>query len=186
MELELLQILGSLGTTGATIALLIMLYKAFKQMRSSVKLAQIQIEYQFRPWIGTSQRFERIEPSINDQIQFEVIVKNFGEIPASTVIAKFVSDNKMINRQTVMSESTSKFVLGPLLPNMEKKYWFFIDQDRWKKILDGEESLFTGVYFEYQVNSQPNGYGIISEYIPASKNFVHSDMWIDNLESKKL
>lgn len=68
MELELLQILGSLGTTGATIALLIMLYKAFKQMRSSVKLAQIQIEYQFRPWIGTSQRFERIEPSINDQI----------------------------------------------------------------------------------------------------------------------
>lgn len=92
----------------------------------------------------------------------------------------------MINRQTVMSESTSKFVLGPLLPNMEKKYWFFIDQDRWKKILDGEESLFTGVYFEYQVNSQPNGYGIISEYIPASKNFVHSDMWIDYLESKKL
>ena len=93
-----MQILGSLGTTGATIALVIMLYKAFKQMRSSVKLAQIQIEYQFRPWIGTSQRFERVEPSINDQIQFEVIVKNFGEIPASTVIAKFVSDNKMINR----------------------------------------------------------------------------------------
>lgn len=68
MELELLQIFGSLGTTGATIALVIMLYKAFKQMRSSVKLAQIQIEYQFRPWIGTSQRFERIEPSINNQI----------------------------------------------------------------------------------------------------------------------
>ncbi len=186
MELELLQILGSLGTTGATIALVFMLYKAFKQMKSSVKLAQIQAEYQFRPWIGTSQRFEKIEPSINDQIQFEVIVKNFGELPASTVTAKFVSDNKMISRQTVMSESASKFVLGPILPNMEKRYWFFIDPDRWEKILGGDESLFTGVYFEYQVNSQLNGYGIISEYMPASKNFVHSDMWIDHPESKKL
>ena len=186
MEFEFLQILGSLGTTGATIALVVMLYKAFKQMKSSVTLAQIQTEYQFRPWIGTSQRFQRIEPSINDQIQFEVIVKNFGELPASAVTAKFVSDNKMINRQTVKSESASKFVLGPMLPNMEKKYWFFIDQEKWKKILDGQESLFTGVYFEYQANSQPNGYGIISEYIPASKNFVHSDMWIDNPESKKM
>jgi len=186
VELELLQILGSLGTTGATIALVFMLYKAFKQMKSSVKLAQIQTEYQFRPWIGTSERFERIEPSINDQIQFEVIIKNYGELPASAVNVKFVSDNKIINRQTVTSESASKFVLGPMLPNMEKRYWFFIDQDRWKKILDGKESLFTGIYFEYQANSQSNGYGIISEYVPASKNFVHNDMWIDNPESEQL
>ena len=43
-------------------------------MKSSVTLAQVQTEYQFHPWIGISQRFERIEPSINDQIQFEVVV----------------------------------------------------------------------------------------------------------------
>ena len=186
MEFDFLIALGSFGTTGATIALVVMLYKAFKQMQSTVKLAQIQTEYQFRPWIGTSQRFQRIDPSINDQIQFEVIVKNFGELPASTVTAKFVSDDKIVDRQTVKSESASKFVLGPMLPNMEKRYWFFIDQERWEKILDGKESLFTGVYFEYQVNSQSNGYGIISQYVPASKNFVHNDMWIDNPTSKKL
>jgi len=186
VDFDLLLALASFGTAGATIALVVMLYKAFKQMKSSVKLAQVQMEYQFRPWIGTSQRFERIEPSINDQIQFEVIVKNFGELPASAVTAKFVSDNKMIDRQTVISESASKFELGPMLPNMEKSYWFFIDRDRWKKILDGQESLFTGIYFEYQVNSKSNGYGIISEYVSASKNFVHSDMWIDNPASEKL
>jgi len=186
VEFDLLLALGSFGTTGATIALVVMLYKAFKQMKSSVRLAQVQTEYQFRPWIGTSQRFERIEPSINDQIQFEVIVKNFGELPASTVTAKFISDSKMIDRQDVMSKPKSEFVLGPMLPSMEKRYWFFIDQDRWKKVLDGKESLFTGVYFEYQANSQSNGYGIISEYVPASKNFVHSDMWIDNPVSEKL
>jgi len=186
VELEFFQILGSLGTTGATIALVFMLYKAFTQMKTSVKLAQIQTEYQFRPWIGTSERFQRIEPSINDQIQFEVIVKNFGELPASAVNVKFVSDNKIINRQTVISESASKFALGPMLPNMEKRYWFFIDKEQWNKILAGQESLFTGIYFEYQVNSQSNGYGIISEYVPASKSFVHTDMWIDNPESEKL
>ncbi len=184
MEFDLLLALGSFATAGATIALVIMLYKAFKQMKSSVTLAQIQTEYQFRPWIGTSQRFERIEPSINDQIQFEVIVKNFGELPASAVTAKFVSDDKMINRQTVKSESASKFVLGPMLPNMEKRYWFFIKQETWEKVIAGKESLFTGVYFEYHRNSKQNGYGIISEYVVSSQNFVHKDMWIDNPESK--
>ena len=44
-----------------------------------------------------------------------------------------------------------------MLPNMEKRYWFFIDQYKWKKILDEQESFFTGIYFEYQVNSQLNG-----------------------------
>ncbi len=182
MDSDILVALGSIGTTGATIALVVMLYKAFKQMESSVRLAQIQAEYQFRPWIGTSQKFQRIESSINDQIQFEVIVKNFGELPASTVSVKFTSDSKMINRQDVISKSESEFMLGPMLPNMEKRYWFFIDQDRWKKILDKEESLFTGVYFEYTVNSQLNGYGIISEYVPVTQNFVHKDMWIDKSE----
>jgi len=183
VEFEFIQILGSLGTTAATIALVVMLYKAFQQMKSSVTLAQIQTEYQFRPWIGTSESFQKIEPSINDQIQFEVIVKNFGELPASAVNVKFVSDNKMIDSQTIKSKPESQFTLGPMLPNMEKKYWFFIDQDKWKKILNEQESLFTGIYFEYKVNSQSNGYGIISEYVPLSQNFVHKDMWIDNSKS---
>ena len=185
MELDLLLALASFATAGATIALVVMLYKASKQMKSSVKLAQVQTEFQFRPWIGTSQRFERIEPSINDQIQFEVIVKNFGELPASAVNVKFVSDNKMIDRQTIRSKPESQFALGPMLPNMEKRYWFFIKQETWAKVVSGKESLFTGVYFEYQANSKQNGYGIISEYVVSSQNFVHKDMWLDNPKSKQ-
>lgn len=185
MEIELLQALGALGTTAATIALVFMLYKAIKQMESTVKLSQIQAEYQLRPWIGPTTGFKRIEPSINDEIQFEVILKNFGELPASAVNVKFVSNSSMITRQTVISNSKSQFALGPMLPNMEKRYWFFIKQETWAKVVSGKESLFTGVYFEYQVNSKQNGYGIISEYVVSSQNFVHKDMWIDNPESKK-
>lgn len=186
MDFELLQVIGSLGTAGATVALVCILYKAIKQMESTVKLTQIQTQYQLRPWIGPTSKFQRIEPSINDQVQFEVTVKNFGELPASAVVAKFVSGSTMIDRKSLISESKSSFALGPMLPTMEKRYWFFIDQDRWKKILAGEESLFTGVYFEYHANSVINGYGIISEYVKSSENFVHKEMWIDNPESKIL
>jgi len=183
VEVELLQAFGAIGTTGATIALVIMLYKAIKQMESTVKLTQIQTEFQLRPWIGPSTIFQRIEPSINDDIQFEVILKNFGELPASAVNVKFISNSKMINRQDVIS-SESTFALGPMLPNMEKRYWFFIKKETWDKVIASKESLFTGVYFEYQLKSKQNGYGIISEYVVSSQNFVHKDMWINNPESK--
>ena len=180
MDSELLQTIGSLGTATATIALVFILYKAIKQMESTVKLTQIQTEYQFRPWIGPSARFQRIEPSINDLIQFEVTIKNFGELPASGVDAKFLSSDKLIDRHTLISLPETVFALGPMLPNMEKRYWFFIEKQRWKNVESGKESLFTGVYFQYVANSQQNGYGIISQYISLSQSFVHKDMWIDN------
>lgn len=169
-----------MGTAIATMALVFILYKAIKQMESTVKMTQIQTEYQLRPWIGPSAKFQRIEPSINDQIQFEVVLKNFGELPASSVNAKFVSSDTMLKRDTLLASTESEFVLGPMLPNMEKRYWFFIDSQRWVGVESGKTPLFTGVYFNYQANSRQNGYGIISEYASSSKNFIHKDMWIDN------
>ena len=142
MDSELLQTIGSLGTAAATVALVFVLYKAIKQMESTVKLTQIQTEYQLRPWIGPSARFQRIEPSINDMVQFEVIVKNFGELPASGVDAKFVSSDKLIERGTIISAPETVFALGPMLPNMEKRYWFFIEKQRWENVSPG--MIFAG------------------------------------------
>lgn len=183
MDSELLQTLGSIGTAAATIALVFMLYKAIKQMESTVKMTQIQTEYQLRPWIGPSARFQKIEPSINDMVQFEVVVKNFGELPASGVTAKFFSSPSMIERSSVVSSPESEFSLGPMLPNMEKRYWFFIPKEKWEQVLSEKEELFTAVYFEYPANSKQNGYGIISQYVVSSQNFIHKDMWIDNPSS---
>lgn len=117
---------------------------------------------------------------MNDKIQFEVKIKNFGELPASGVTAKFTFDNNKIERINITDNPKNIFNLGPMLPNMEKRYWFFLEPDLWEKILSGQEKLFTGVYFEYSANQNRNGYGIISEYVFTSRNFIHYDMWIDS------
>ena len=182
MVSDLVPIIISIVSAAASIALVLILYRAVKMMEATVKLSQVQTEFKLRPWIGPTTGFKRSESSINEDIQFEVTVKNFGEIPASAVYVKFVSDSNMINRQTILSES--QFALGPILPNMKKTYWFFIKKERWDKVVAEEESLFTGVYFEYLANSKQNGYGMISEYVQTSQNFVHKDMWVHNPDFK--
>ena len=101
-------------------------------------------------------------------------------MPASGVTAKFKMDTKMLSREDAESSDLELFDLGPVFPNMEKHYWFFIEPELWKKALEGQEKLFTILYFEYNTGSAKSGYGMISEYVPSSQNFVHRDMWIDD------
>jgi len=69
--------------------------------------------------------------------------------------------------------------LGPIMPTMEKHYWFFIDSETLKKANSGEEPLYIGLYFEYYTSGTKSGYGMVSDYNSQSKNFIHRDMWID-------
>ena len=154
MDFQLLETVAALGTAAATITLVVILYRTIRQMEVTVKLSQIQTEFRFRPWIGPASRFQRIEPSINDKIQFEVTLKNFGELPAEGVLAKFISDKKLITKTDLMNHSHNQFELGPMLPNMEKHYWFFIEPEVWKKAVADEQKLFTEVYFEYIANGK--------------------------------
>ncbi|KAG2475727.1 MAG: hypothetical protein NPMRTH5_1400001 [Nitrosopumilales archaeon] len=77
----------------------------------------------------------------------------------------------------------NSYDLGPVMPTMEKHYWFFIDSETWKKADAGLKPLFTGIYFEYSHAGKKSGYGMISEYNPSTENFVHRDMWIDDEKS---
>lgn len=43
-----------------------------------------------------------------------------------------------------------KFTLGPLLPNMEKRYWLLLDSALMQKVKEGRGQLFTTVYFSYE------------------------------------
>lgn len=173
-----IEALASIGTALATIALVFLLWRTIKQFESQVELSRIQTEYRFRPWIGPVNSIKKMEHSINEKCQFDVGIKNYGELPASGVVAKFKMDTKMPKREDIKSSSVESFDLGPLLPNMEKHYWFFIEPDLWKKAEEGNEKLFTILYFEYHGTTGKSGYGMISEYSPASKNFVHKEMWI--------
>jgi len=117
-------------------------------------------------------------------VQFDVSIKNYGEFPAKAVVVKFKMDTKMLKRDVLQSNGVETFNLGPVLPNMEKHYWFFIEPELWKKAKIGTEKLFTILYFEYEGSVGKSGYGMISEYNPSTGNFVHRDMWIDD-EKKK-
>ncbi len=168
-------------TTGlATVALAIALIKTFKHMEAVTKMTTIETEFRLRPWIGPTGSINKMDHSINEKCQFDIAIKNYGEVPASGVIAKFKMATKMPSREDAESSDLESFDLGPVFPNMEKHYWFFIEPELWKKALEGQEKLFTIIYFEYNTGAAKSGYGMISEYVPSSQNFVHRDMWIDD------
>ncbi len=162
-----------------TVVLAVALIRTFKHMEAVTKMTSIETEYRLRPWIGPSGSITKMEKSISDDCQFEITIKNYGEIPAKGVTAKFVKSNEPLSRKSFQSSDVISYELGPVMPTMEKHYWFFINSDEWKKADSGSEPLFTGLYFEYDVTGKKSGYGMLSEYNHTSKNFVHKEMWID-------
>lgn len=179
MELTI-EAIGSIATAIATIAVVILLYRTVKQLEATVEVSRIQTEFRFRPWIGHIGTIKKMDESITGNYQFEITVKNFGEIPASNVTANFVLSKNILQREELKSQKHNSFDLGPMLPNMEKHYWFFIPQDVWKKGEEEIEKIFIGLFFKYPASGKENGYGIISEYNFSTHNFIHKDMWIDD------
>ncbi|HJJ23104.1 MAG TPA: hypothetical protein OQH54_05245 [Nitrosopumilus sp.] len=162
-----------------TVVLAVALIRTFKHMEAVTKMTSIETEYRLRPWIGPTGPIKKMEKSISDDCQFDVAIKNYGEIPAGYVTAKFVRSDKPLTRESFQSDDVSSYDLGPVMPTMEKHYWFFIDSEIWKKADSGSEPLYTAIYFEYSNSGKKCGYGMLSEYSSTAKNFIHKDMWID-------
>ena len=153
--------------------------KTVRQLEETVKLSRIQSVHRFRPWIGPSNSIELMSASQGRQ-QFSITLKNYGEIPASNVVAMFMMKNDMMTRDAIKnSDSKDSFSLGPLLPNMEKRYWFFIDSDLIQKAKDGDAQIFISLYFAYEHHVGKSGYGMVSHYDPKINGFMHKDMWVD-------
>ena len=166
-----------------TVVLAIALVRTFRHLEASTRVSKIETEYRLRPWVGPSAGIKRMDNSINGQIQFSITIKNFGDLPATSVKAKSIASITPLSRQN-LKEHQAEFDLGPLLPHMEKSYWFFIEPDMWQKISDGNEPLFVALYFSYPSLTGSNGYGSISEYNKNNQTFVHKEMWIDYPEPK--
>ena len=162
-----------------TIVLAIALIRTFKHMEAVTKMTSIETEYRLRPWIGPTGPIKKMEKSISDDCQFDIPIKNFGELAANAVTAKFVKSTEPVTRESLQSSDGSSYDLGPVMPTMEKHYWFFIDSKLWEKADSGSESLHIGLYFEYSTGGKKSGYGMLSEYNSTAKNFIHKDMWID-------
>lgn len=175
-----LEAIGSIATAAATAVLVFLLFRTVKQFEATVDVSRIQTEYRFRPWIGHVGAIQQMSDSINGECQFSITVRNFGELPASGVTAKFGLFSELPKREDHNSSNITSFDLGPILPNMDKNYWFFIPKEVWENAIYGKEKVFTILYFEYNVSGTKSGYGMISEYNPEAKCFVHDDMWIDD------
>jgi len=175
-----IEAIAAIATAIATGTLAFLLWRTIKQFEATAKLSKIETQYRFRPWIGPSNSIKKMESSINEKFQFDITIKNYGELPAQGVIVKFKLDTKMLKRDVINSDDVESLDLGPMLPNMEKHYWFFIERELCKKVQDGQGKLFTILYFEYKGYTGTSGYGMISEYNPQTKNFNHRDMWVDN------
>ena len=125
VDLDIVTSIGTIGTAFATIALVFLLYKAIKQMESTVHLSKLQSEFRFRPWVGPNGGIKEASVNSKNQYQFDVSLKNYGEIPAEYVTAYSKQDSKQIQKSDLKLKEFESFNLGPMLPNMEKHYWIF-------------------------------------------------------------
>ncbi len=184
-DYNILETLGSLATAVASVVLVFLLWRTVKQMEYTVKLSKIQTEHRFRPWIGPEGSIKHLDTK--DSHQFDIVIKNFGELPATNVTAFYKLKNEMIDKSEIMQANVDhKFDLGPLLPNMEKHYWFYIDSDLIKKAINNETQIFIALFFGYEAMGKQSGYGMISQYDSKTNTFVHKDMWVEDHTFQKI
>jgi hypothetical protein len=163
-------------------AVVVLLWKTVKDFAELAKVSKLQTQVRFRPWIGPSGGFEFLRDD-NDKKQYAIAMKNFGEVPASNVIVTSTISDTKPDKLSVLDSSkqagASEFHIGPLLPGMEKRYWVFVENESYRKTMDGTSNLFVFIYFTYLYSGGKSGYGMISQLDSKTNNFVHREMWLD-------
>jgi len=164
------------------VGVILLLWKTVKDFAELAKVSKLQTEVRFRPWVGPSGGFELLRED-DTKKQYSIAMKNFGEIPASNVVVTCTISDTKPDKSNPMDSSKSngnnQFQIGPLLPGMEKKYWVFIENDRYRKTMEGASNIFIFIYFSYIYSGGKSGYGMISQLDNKTNNFVHREMWID-------
>ncbi|MGI0032797.1 MAG: hypothetical protein ACRD97_05950 [Nitrososphaeraceae archaeon] len=166
------------------VGILLLLWKTVKDFSELAKVSKLQTEVRFRPWVGPSSGYELLMED-NDKKQYSIALKNFGEIPAQNVVVTCSITDLMLDKLSFLNsnndnnESKNQFQLGPLLPGMEKRYWIFIENERYMKVMEGTSNLFIFIYFSYIFSGRKSGYGMISQLDNKTTKFVHKEMWID-------
>jgi hypothetical protein len=164
------------------VGVILLLWKTVKDFAELAKVSKLQTEVRFRPWVGPNGGFELLRED-DGKKQYSIAMKNFGEVPASNVIVTCtISDTRPDKSNPInnsKSNSDNQFQIGPLLPGMEKRYWIFIENERYRKTMEGASNIFIFIYFSYVYSGGKSGYGMISQLDNKTNNFVHKEMWID-------
>ena len=164
------------------VGVILLLWKTVKDFAELAKVSKLQTEVRFRPWVGPNGGFELLRED-DGKKQYSIAMKNFGEVPASNVIVTCTISDTKPDKSNPMNNSKSngnnQFQIGPLLPGMEKRYWIFIENERYRKTMEGASNIFIFIYFSYVYSGGKSGYGMISQLDNKTNNFVHKEMWID-------
>ena len=163
-------------------SIVILLAKTVRDNAEVAKVSRLQSEQRFRPWVGPTTGIEFLS-MVDGKYQYAITIKNFGEIAANSVIAASNVGNEQPTKQKVVpseGKGMSQFALGPLLPNMEKRYWIFIDSELMDQAKTSDaKPLFTFVHFSYEFHGGTSGYGMISKFNPKINGFTHVEMWVE-------
>jgi len=165
------------------VGVILLLWKTVRDFSELAKVSKLQTEVRFRPWVGPNGGFELLRED-GQKKQYSITMKNFGEVPASNVIVTCTVTDSMPDKLSFLnhnnsSESKNQFQLGPLLPGMEKRYWVFIENENYRRAMEGTSNIFIFIYFMYLFSGGKSGYGMISQLDKKTNNFVHKEMWID-------
>lgn len=148
-------------------------------METATKATEIQTEYKFRPWVGPTGVIREID-SDNTRKQIEITIKNYGDLPATNVSVYSIVKQTQVIKGEIRSNSAKKIDLGPILPNMEKRYWLHIEKDIIQAAKQNNSKIYSGMIFEYPLAFGNSEYGLISEIDPETFSFVHKDMWVQS------
>lgn len=157
----------------------VLLYRTVRDYAEVAKVSRIEAKHRFRPWVGPAGGIDFLRVA-NAKNQYTITIKNFGEIPASSVVGMSGARTDLPTREATRSDRLEKFNLGPLLPYMEKRYWIFVDTEMIEKAKHANSPIYVIVYFLYEFPSGgKSGYGMISQLDPSTNTFIHRDMWVD-------
>ncbi|MGH9923555.1 MAG: hypothetical protein ACRD38_12470, partial [Nitrososphaerales archaeon] len=97
IDIALIEQWISIGAGVATVLVVYLLWKTVRHMEETSRLSKVQVAHRFRPWVGPSTGIEFMRTAEGKE-QFVITLKNYGELPASNVIAKCAKKNEMPNR----------------------------------------------------------------------------------------
>jgi len=158
----------------ALVGMAILITREISQLKTTYKLSK----FSSSPSIGAINNtiFGTIS---NNKEKFIIKLKNFGELPAKAVTAYFTTQNKILTKETLHSSKENELDLGPILPNMEKSYWFYIDSDVMKNARNNEEQIYVCLSISYESLDGKYRYGIVYKYDSHKNGFVKTEMWED-------
>jgi len=168
---EIAMILGMFSLVGMAVVI----WKEISHLKKSTFLKKLSS----MPSVATHGNIITIPNSDSKKEKFSVKIKNFGETPADNVSGHFITKDHTISRGSVENSQDNQVNMGPLLPNMEASYWFYIDSDKMQKARSNAADVYIGLYISYDFETKKNGYGMIGHFDSHENDFVKTEMWED-------